>query len=80
MEMNKKALTITAIAATALLGGCASTKDLEEVRTLAQQANQTALDAQAAAERAEAAANDAARSADEANRKIDNMFRKAMMK
>lgn len=76
---NFKAPLIAAAAIT-LLAGCASTKDLDEVRALAEQANQTATDAQATAQRAEQTANDAKQSADEANNKIDNMFRKAMMK
>ncbi len=77
----------------ALLGlaGCATTSDLDKLRTElkadVQQANDTANSAAAKADAAskEAAAasqtaNEAKVSADEANSKIDRMFKKSMYK
>lgn len=76
------------------LTGCATTKDLEAVRSLAQQANETADAALKAADEAKVTAQDAKTIAQDANvtaqdakatsitteNKIDRMFKKAMYK
>jgi methyl-accepting chemotaxis protein len=76
------------------LAGCATTKDLESVRTLAEQANatadmalKTANEANATAQEAKAIAQEANATAQNANAtaattedKIDRMFKKAMYK
>ncbi len=67
-------VTLTAFfASTLLLTGCATNKDLAEVRAMAEQAM---ADAQAA----NAKADEALASSQDANAKIDNMFKKAMQK
>lgn len=77
-----------------ILGGCASTSDLDALRaevqtvkTTADQAARDASDAQASSQRAQAAAEDAARAAREARdisasteAKIDRMFKRSMYK
>jgi len=82
------------LAATMLLGGCATTKEVEQLRSDVQQASQSAADAKstadaamkeaaaarAAAERAEQAAMDAKAAAEATDAKIDNMFKKSMQK
>ena len=69
------------------LSGCASTSDIDSLRTEIRQANETANSAAAKADAAskEAAAatqtaGEAKASAEEANTKIDRMFKKSMYK
>ena len=85
---------VIVLAASALLFGCATSSELDEVRSLAQQASSDAAAAKqaaATAERAAAAAQaradaamDAAASAkaqsEQTESKIDRMFKKAMYK
>ena len=87
-------LTAACLSAMLMLGGCATTKQLDEVRASAQAAQDTANAAKAsadaamaeakaahaAADRAEAAANGAKAAADATNAKLDNMFNKSMQK
>ena len=73
MSMLKKTSLIVFVASTLLLTGCASKKDLAEVRAMAEQA---IADSQAA----NAKADEALASSEDANAKIDNMFKKAMQK
>lgn len=73
MKTLKNASIIAFIAGAFLLTGCASNKDLAEVRAMAEQAM---ADAQAA----NAKADEALASSEDANAKIDNMFKKAMQK
>lgn len=85
--------TLTLVAASGLLFGCATAKqpdmsgELAQVRAIAEQAAADAAAAKAAAAEAQAradAAMDAANSAktksDETDAKIDRMFKKAMYK
>lgn len=60
--------------------GCATTKDLEEVRAIAEDAQQTANEAKAMAADASASADEANRRTMETDQKIDEMFRKTMEK
>jgi len=74
--------------------GCASTKQLNEVRAMAEQAGQDAAGAQQTADnalrqaqqanqtaaRAEQKADEALRVAQESDMKMEEMFKKAMMK
>ena len=76
-----------ALAAVAVLGGCATTADLDALRDEINQANETAQSASANADsasqeaaEAKAIAEEAKVIADEANSKIDNMFKKSMYK
>jgi len=82
------------LASLLVAGGCATTKDLEQLRGEVQQASSSAADAKstadaamreasaarAAAERAEKAAMDAKAAAEATDAKIDNMFKKSMQK
>jgi len=71
---NLNKLTIMVVAGYALLlTGCATTKQLNEVRAIAEQAQ---ADAQAASVKSD----EALIIANDANVKIDNMFKKAMLK
>lgn len=79
---------VSIIAATiALVAGCASQQELEEVRSAAAQAQATAnqaLQASAAAQdtanQAQTTANEAKRIAEDANERVDRSFRKSMYK
>ena len=62
------------------LAGCATTQDLDAVRTQAQQANATADKALKTSEEAKAIALDAKATAETTESKIDRMFKKAMYK
>lgn len=64
----------------AVSAGCASTKDLKEVRAMAEEAQQTANEAKAMAADASASADEANRRTMETDQKIDEMFRKTMEK
>ena len=92
--MKRVSLTLVCLAALLMLGGCATTKDVKELRASVQAASDSAANAQktadaamqaakaaqAAAERAEKAAMDAKAASDATNAKIDNMFKKSMQK
>ena len=76
-----------ALAAIAVLGGCASTAEIEALRDEINQANEAAQSASANADaasaeaaEAKAIAEEAKVIAEEANSKIDNMFKKSMYK
>ncbi len=78
---------VIVLAASALLFGCATSSELDEVRSLAQQASTDAAAAKQAAAAAQAradAAMDAAAGAkaqsEQTESKIDRMFKKAMYK
>jgi len=85
------ALTLAAVLA---LSGCATTKEVEALRSDVQRASSDAASAKttadaamkeaqaarAAAERAEKAAMDAKAAAEATDAKIDNMFKKSMQK
>ena len=87
-------IAIASLAAVLALGGCATTKEVEQLRADVQQASSAATSAQqtadaamkeaaaarAAAERAEKAAMDAKAAAEATDAKIDNMFKKSMQK
>lgn len=74
-------LGVPAIVAVLALGaGCASTKQLDEVRAMAEEAQQTANEAKAMAADASASADEANRRTMETDQKIDEMFRKTMQK
>ena len=84
---SKNKLIAFALTVIAVLGGCASTGDLEALRDEINQANEAAQSASANADaaskvaaEAKAIAEEAKVSADEANSKIDNMFKKSMYK
>jgi outer membrane murein-binding lipoprotein Lpp len=70
-----------------LMAGCASTDAIDEVRGMAQQAQQEASEARrianeamSRAERAEQTANAANQRSMETDAKLDEMFRRAMLK
>ncbi|MBM68577.1 MAG: hypothetical protein CME43_03755 [Haliea sp.] len=80
-----KAVSIAAFAA--LATGCASSSQLDEVRSIAEAAQRSADEAKQSAAGAERTASDAKRiaeeakrSADEANSKIDRAFKTSMQK
>ncbi|MDZ7840788.1 MAG: alanine-zipper protein [Gammaproteobacteria bacterium] len=64
----------------AVSAGCATNKDLAEVRAIAEDAQQTANEAKAMAADASATANEANQRTMETDQKIDEMFRKTMQK
>lgn len=82
------------LAAVLMLGGCATTKEVADLRASVQSASDSAAAAKstadaamkeaaaarAAAERAEKAAMDAKAAAEATDAKIDNMFKKSMQK
>jgi murein lipoprotein len=65
------------LAATA---GCATTKQLNEVKAMAERAQQTADEAKAMAADAASKADEANQHAMDTDQKIDKMFKKTMMK
>ncbi len=68
----KRAVRVTAFAAVAgLAAGCATTGELEEVRTIANNALSTANQARDAASAAQSAASDAATAASQAQQSAD---------
>ena len=73
MNILKNASLTAFLASAIMMTGCATNKDLAEVRALAEQA---AADSQAA----NAKADEALAGSEDANAKIDNMFKKAMQK
>jgi len=86
-------LVSVSLVAALMLGGCATTKEVEKLRADVQQASSAANSAQqtadaamkeaaarAAAERAEKAAMDAKAASEATEAKIDNMFKKSMQK
>jgi murein lipoprotein len=87
-------IATVSLAAVLALGGCATTKEVEQLRADVKQASSAAASAQqtadkamqeaaaarAAAERAEKAAMDAKAAAEATDAKIDNMFKKSMQK
>lgn len=87
-------LILLAISAVLMLGGCATTAEVEKLRSEVQSATasanaasakadaamQEATAARQAAERAEKAAMDAKEAAEATDAKIDNMFKKSMQK
>jgi uncharacterized lipoprotein YajG len=87
-------LSMLCLAAVLALGGCATTKEVAELRSSVQSASDNAAAAQstadaamkeaaaarAAAERAEKAAMEAKAAAEATDAKIDNMFKKSMQK
>lgn len=64
----------------AVSAGCASTKQLEEVRAMAEEAKATAADASSKADRAMAQADEANQRSMSTDQKVDEMFKKAMTK
>ena len=93
--MHYKSLMVAGLLVAAITtSGCATTKQLNEVRSLAEQASQDAANAQQTANdalsqaqqanqtaaRAEQKADDALRTAQESDEKIERMFKKAMQK
>lgn len=84
---SKSTLMASALAATVLLGGCASNSELAEVRAAAERAQQTADAANQkadqalqAAQTADANATAAMNKANEVDEKVERMFKKGMMK
>lgn len=92
--MNNRMIISMAALSFALVSGCATTSDVENLQNQvngldtsvkqasadAASAKTTAADAAAKAESAEAAANRAAELSQEANSKLDKNFRRSMMK
>jgi len=79
--MNLKTLTIVTLSAGMLvLGGCASTQDIEKLRAEVEQANATANAAAADAAEAKRLAAEAKAQSEETEDKINRMFKKAMYK
>jgi murein lipoprotein len=90
----KQVLLIVLLAVTVGVAGCATTQEVEQLRTdvkaaadraasaeaTANAAKQEAAAARAAAERAEQAAMDAKAAAEATDEKIDRMFKKTMNK
>lgn len=89
-----KFLTLLVLAAAFVLGGCATTQEVEKLRTEVQSAKASAdsantkadaamkeaTAARQAAERAEKAALEAKAASEATDAKIDNMFKKSMQK
>lgn len=74
-------LGVSVLAAMLALGtGCASTKQLEEVRAVAEEAKAMAAEASSKADRATATAEEANRRSMDTDQKVDEMFKKAMTK
>ena len=73
MKHLKQISLISLLVASVVLTGCASKKELAEVRALAEEAL-------AKSNEANDVANQAAMAAADADAKIDNMFKKAMQK
>jgi len=87
-------LTLLCLAIALMLGGCATTQEVEKLRSEVQNATASANSASAkadsamqeataarqAAERAEKAALEAKAAAEATDAKIDNMFKKSMQK
>lgn len=87
-------ITICSLTAVLMLGGCATTKEVDQLRSDVQSATASADSANAkadaamkeataarqAAERAEKAALEAKAAAEATDKKIDNMFKKTMQK
>ncbi len=72
---------LVSLAVVAMLGaGCASTKQLDEVRAIAEEAQRTAAEAKAIADAAAADAAQANQRAAMTDEKIDRMFKQSMMK
>lgn len=93
--MNKTAIKVSTLAmALALAGGCATTEQINEIRSIAEEARATANSASSsansalstanealdAARRAQAAADSATECCNANTSKIDRMFEKAMKK
>lgn len=66
--------------AVGLTAGCATTSSVDEVRTIAQDAKKTAMDAQTSASNAMKAAQQAQSCCNDTNAKLDRMFKKSMYK
>jgi murein lipoprotein len=97
MEMKQSrlgSLTLLCLATALMLGGCATTQEVEQLRSEVQAATASANSANSkadaalkeataareAAERAEQAALDAKAAAEATDAKLDNMFKKSMQK
>ena len=93
--MQSKIIKVTLLAVSlGMLGGCATTEQLEEAKAmasasmekandaynLAQIANTTASEASYAAQQAQATAQSALECCNDNSSKLDRMFQKAMMK
>jgi murein lipoprotein len=79
--MTKIRYLAAALAVSALvMGGCASTSQLDEVRATAEAAKRTAAEAKATADRAAADAAEANRCCQDTNQKLDRVFKKSMYK
>jgi murein lipoprotein len=83
----KSAITALALAGVVGLSGCATTSDLDQLRSEVEAAQATADRAEAKADAAAsdasaalATANDAKATADATEEKVDRMFKKAMYK
>lgn len=68
------------VLAVGVMAGCATNKQLEEIRMLAEEAKMSADRAAAAAERAEANSQEAMAMSQATDEKIDRMFKKSMLK
>ena len=93
-KLTRSLRLATFLSGLAVLGGCANTAEMDQLRqmasdamTAAQQAQQDASRAQATADSAAAQASDAMQRAEDANaccqantERMDKMFKKSMMK
>ena len=66
--------------AVGLLAGCATNKDLMEVRQIAEQARADAVAAQQAANEAQATANQAMQMSRDTDERVNRMFQRSMLK
>lgn len=82
--MSKRTSAVLGIPALVVLlamsAGCATTKQLNEVRATADEAKAMASDAMSRADAAMSRADEANQRAAATDQKIDEMFKKAMMK
>lgn len=82
--MTRSFTTLVGIPALVLIlgasAGCATTKQLDQVKAMAQQAQKTADEAKTMAQDAANKADQANQHAMETDQKIDKMFKKTMMK
>jgi ElaB/YqjD/DUF883 family membrane-anchored ribosome-binding protein len=93
-KANMSLLSLLCLAVVLGIGGCATTKEVADLRASVQSASDAAASAKstadaalkeaqaarAAAERAEQAAQEAKAAAEATDAKIDNMFKKSMQK
>ena len=87
IRTSHRALLFSGVVLTMALGGCATTQEYDQIKSMAEEAKEVAQRAQSSADKAQATADEALRSAQQANdccaktnEKIDRVFKKSMYK